>query len=160
MGVRLATRDRLSSAVRFPADQPKQNRMGFAFNFIFERQDGTRRSADAQTAVRGWRPGDTIPRGDKTTPRVIAVRAGLGDTLELSPPCDPLVGVIGSARTDTPETELPCPRSLGEKLQPVRVFAPTVPVEIGRSRTDGDEANVHVDAVAGADDVGSSRPNC
>src|SRR4029450_4163489 len=77
---------------------------------------------------------------------------------DLPPRCDPLVGVVRSARAGTPEAELPGPRPLCEILPSVRVLAPAVPVEVGRGGTDSDEADIHVDAVADADDVTEQSP--
>jgi hypothetical protein len=76
----------------------------------------------------------------------------------LGPRFDSLVRVVGRTTTDTPEAELLRPRSLGEKLQAVRVPASAVPVEVGGGGTDGDEADVHVDAVADTDDVAQQPP--
>ena len=64
-----------------------------------------------------------------------------------------MVGIVRRVGAHSPEAELPRPRRLGENLKPPRVSPPATPVEVGRGRTDRNEADAHVERAVNAHDV-------
>ena len=72
---------------------------------------------------------------------------------ELSTRGDPRVGVIRRTRTGAPQAELLRPRPLGSSLEKIRVRTPAIAIEIRCCGTDGDETDIDVEPIVGADDV-------